>query len=448
MRIFLLIVFAGLMHATRSFAPQAGEDGAGAAGTAVAFGYLLLSALFAGSIFKSFGLPRLTGYLVTGILAGPQVMGLVSLPALDNLEIFNGMAIALIALTAGAELGVREMKPLLRSIFWIIVVAILGVMAILSATIYLCRDLLPFFNDLTLIQAVGVATVLGVTMTAQSPAVVIALRSEMQAEGPVSRTVLGVVVLSDLVVILIFAVVSSLTTTLFGNSADALETAGRLAWEILGSVGAGVLAGLLLAGFFKHVKGGAALFVLAVAFVMAEVGQRVDFDPLIIACAAGALVRNFTAYGHQLLEEIEGSSLAVYVVFFAVTGASIHIDALQLVGIPAAIFVLVRGTGFYGLNWVAGTIARAPMAIRKYAGFGLMPQAGLALALALLFSRTFPDLGATASALVLGGVAINEMVAPILYRFALVKSGEAGAANATPSPELEGEPALATGSGG
>ncbi|MCL4782229.1 MAG: cation:proton antiporter [Bryobacterales bacterium] len=436
------------MHATRSFAPQAGEDGAGAAGTAVAFGYLLLSALFAGSIFKSFGLPRLTGYLVTGILAGPQVMGLVSLPALDNLEIFNGMAIALIALTAGAELGVREMKPLLRSIFWIIVVAILGVMAILSATIYLCRDLLPFFNDLTLIQAVGVATVLGVTMTAQSPAVVIALRSEMQAEGPVSRTVLGVVVLSDLVVILIFAVVSSLTTTLFGNSADALETAGRLAWEILGSVGAGVLAGLLLAGFFKHVKGGAALFVLAVAFVMAEVGQRVDFDPLIIACAAGALVRNFTAYGHQLLEEIEGSSLAVYVVFFAVTGASIHIDALQLVGIPAAIFVLVRGTGFYGLNWVAGTIARAPMAIRKYAGFGLMPQAGLALALALLFSRTFPDLGATASALVLGGVAINEMVAPILYRFALVKSGEAGAANATPSPELEGEPALATGSGG
>ncbi len=445
MRVFLLIVFAGLMHATRSFAPQ---DGAGAAGTAVAFGYLLLSALFAGSIFKSFGLPRLTGYLVTGIVAGPQFLGLVSMPALQNLEIFNGMAIALIALTAGAELGVREMKPLLRSIFWLIVVAVLGVMVILSATIYFCRDLLPFFDHLTMIQAVGVAAVLGVTMTAQSPAVVIALRSEMQAEGPVSRTVLGVVVLSDLVVILIFAVVSSLTKTFFGNSADALETAGRLAWEILGSVGAGVLAGLLLAGFFKYVKGGAALFVLAVAFVMAEVGQRIAFDPLIIACTAGALVRNATSFGHKLLEEIEGSSLAVYVVFFAVTGASIHLDALLVVGIPVAIFVLVRGTGFYSLSWVAGTIARAPLPIRKYVGFGLMPQAGLALALAMLFSRTFPDLGAAAAALVLGGVAINEMVAPVLYRLALVRSGEAGAANADPQPALEGEPVLAAEGGG
>lgn len=440
MRVFLLIVFAGLMHATRSFAPQ---DGAGAAGTAVAFGYLLLSALFAGSIFKSFGLPRLTGYLVTGIVTGPQFLGLVSMPALENLEIFNGMAIALIALTAGAELGVREMKPLLRSIFWLIVVAVLGVMVILSATIYFCRHLLPFFDHLTLIQAVGVAAVLGVTMTAQSPAVVIALRSEMQAEGPVSRTVLGVVVLSDLVVILIFAVVSSLTKTFFGNSADALETAGRLAWEILGSVGAGVLAGLLLGGFFKYVKGGAALFVLAVAFVMAEVGQRIAFDPLIIACTAGALVRNATSFGHKLLEEIEGSSLAVYVVFFAVTGASIHLDALLVVGIPIAIFVLVRGTGFYSLSWVAGTIAGAPLPIRKYVGFGLMPQAGLALALAMLFSRTFPDLGTAAAALVLGGVAINEMVAPVLYRIALVKSGEAGAANAEPQPALEGAPVLA-----
>lgn len=431
MRIFLLIVFAGLMHATRSFAPQAGDGagaGAGAAGTAVACGYLLLSALFAGSIFKSCGLPRLTGYLATGIIAGPQVLGLVSMPMVENLEIFNGMAIALIALTAGAELGIGEMKPLLKSIFWLIVVAVLGVMVTLSITIYLCRDLLPFFGDLSPIQAMGVAAVLGVTMTAQSPAVVIALRSEMQAEGPVSRTVLGVVVLSDLVVILIFALISSVTKTFFGDSADALQTAGSLAWEILGSVGAGVLAGLLLAAFLKHVKGGAALFILTVAFVMAEVGQRIDFDPLIIACTAGALVRNATPFGHKLLEEIEGSSLAVYVVFFAVTGATIHLDALRMVGIPAAIFVLVRGTGFYGFSWLAGTIAKAPMAIRKYAGFGLMPQAGLALALALLFSRTFPDLGVSAAALVLGGVAINEMIAPVLYRFALVRSGEAGAA--------------------
>jgi hypothetical protein len=98
----------------------------------------------------------------------------------------------------------------------------------------------------------------------------------------------------------------------------------------------------------------------------------------------------------------------------------------MVVGFPAIILVLARAAGFIGLGRISTTLAGAPDAVRKYIGFGLMPQAGLALALALLFVKTFPQIGAAASALIFGGVAINEMIAPVLYRFALVKSGEAG----------------------
>jgi hypothetical protein len=115
-------------------------------------------------------------------------------------------------------------------------------------------------------------------------------------------------------------------------------------------------------------------------------------------------------------------------VFFAVAGATVHIRDLLVVGIPALTLVATRATGFATLGWLSASIADAPAEVRKYVGFGLMPQAGLALALALLFVKTFPQFGAPASALVLGAVAINEMVAPILYRFALVKAGEAGKA--------------------
>ncbi len=154
-------------------------------------------------------------------------------------------------------------------------------------------------------------------------------------------------------------------------------------------------------------------------------GQRIDLDPLLIALAAGVFIRNVTAHGHRLQEEIETSSLPVYVVFFAVTGATVHIRELIVVGVPALILVGTRAFGFIALGRVATTLAQAPREVRNFIGLGLMPQAGLALALALLFVRTFPTIGAEASALVFGGVALNELFAPVLYRYALVKTGEA-----------------------
>jgi hypothetical protein len=101
---------------------------------------------------------------------------------------------------------------------------------------------------------------------------------------------------------------------------------------------------------------------------------------------------------------------------------------LMVVGVPALLFVIMRATGFLSLGSLATRVAGAGPVVRKWVGFGLMPQAGLALALALLFVKTFPSFGAEASALVFGSVAINELVAPVLYRMALVKSGETGKA--------------------
>ncbi len=434
MRLLFVLILAGLMHAARSFAPDM-TVGGGAAGTALACGYLLLSAFLMGSIFKSLRLPRLTGYLMTGIVVGPQVLNLVSEPMVSNLQIFNGIATALIALTAGVELDLAAMKPLLKSISWLTTVAVGGTILLISAAVFLLQNRLPFLQKLPPLQAAAVALVLGVTMVAQSPAVVVALQSEMAADGPLTRTVLGVVVISDLLVIVLFALVSSLAKSFLGSNIDALHTAGALAWEILGSIAIGACVGMIISIYLRFVKGRFALFVLAAAFLVAEVGQRIDLDPLLLALSAGVFIRNATSLGNRLQEEIETSSLPVYVVFFAVTGATVHIRELLVVGIPAIVLVLTRATGFVGLGRLATSLADAPAVVKKYIALGLMPQAGLALALALLFVKTFPKIGTAASALVFGGVAINEMLAPVLYRFALVESGEAGKAEQSVLPE-------------
>jgi Kef-type K+ transport system membrane component KefB len=254
----------------------------------------------------------------------------------------------------------------------------------------------------------------------------VALRDELKAAGPVSRTALAAVVLANLVVVLLFAVFSTLTKAVFGSSTVVSATLTTLAWEILGSLAAGAVVGGMLAVYLRRIESGGALFLLVVAFVIAEVGGRLAFDPTLLALAAGATVRNLSSAADKLHGQLQISAMPVFVLFFCVAGATVHLDALAIVWLPALLIVVVRAAGLLaGANLGARMVA-APPTVTRYAGFGLLPQAGLALALSMLFSRMFPEFGAEAAALTLSVVAINELVAPIAYRIALDRSGEAG----------------------
>lgn len=424
MNILLLLTLAGLMHAVRSFSVS-GEPGS-SSGTSLALGYLLVSGFFAGKLLNQIRLPKLTGYLMLGVIVGPFGLALVSKPMVESLSLVNGMAVAMIALTAGTELELETLRPLLRTVTGVALIGVLGTTLLLSAAVYFARGYLPFFSTLNGTQTVVIACVLGVVMVAQSPAVVVALRDELRADGPVSRSALAVVVLADLMVILMFALLSPIAKATFGAGADILGTLATLSWEIGGSLGIGASIGVLLVIYLRKVNVEAALLLPAGAFLIAEVGTRFGLDPLLLALSAGALVRNGSEVADELHARLQVSAMPVYVLFFCVAGANLQLDALPIVWVPATLFVLVRGTGLLLLSRLGARLARAPASVQRYIGFGLLPQAGLALALALLFTRTFPELGAAASALVLSVVALNEILAPAAYRYALVQSGEAG----------------------
>lgn len=442
MNLLLILALGGLMHAARSY-----QVAGSASGTALAFGFVLLTAFFAGRIFAGLRLPKLTGYMVAGIVVGPAVLGLLTPGMVHDLEIVDGVAIAMIALTAGNELDLKAFRPLMRSIYWITLTAVVGTALLLGATVFAIKPFLPFMGELNFLAALAVALVVGVVMAAQSPAVVVALRDEMEADGPMSRTMLGVVVIADLVVILLFAATSSFAKSLIGAPGELSDTLGLLTWELLGSLTSGVLIGALIALYLRFVgRSGAALFVVTVCFVIAEVGSRLQFDPLLVALAAGVLIRNSTRGGDLLHEEIEAASLPVYVVFFAVAGAQIDIAILAGAGLPALLIVLARGAGLIGGARIGAKIAGAPNSVQRYAGLGLLPQAGLALALSSIFAKAFPSFGAEARSLMLGVVALNQIFTPAVYQWALVRSGEAGKrASSEPTlfpEEREAEPSL------
>ncbi len=420
--LILLLAVGGMMHAVRTFA-----GGASSGGIELAFGYLLLAAYFTGKIVGRFGFPKLTGYLIAGVISGPFVLELVAADMGKSLKIVSDVATCIIALTAGSELNLKKLRPTLPTLRNMTFFAVIGAQFAIAAALFLMKPILGFMDSMTLEQSLAVSFMIGVALSAQSPAVVMALLAETGAEGPLSQVVLGSVVLADLVVLVMYSTASTVVGAVIGGGIDVFETALSVTWELLGSVVFGVFVGMLIGRFLLFVKHGASLFAVMVCVVVAEIGARIHLDPLIVMLAAGMWLENFSrADAHDLLKDFEFAQLPVFLVFFALAGGKIDLNLLYSSLIPVVLIALIRGASFYLGTKVACARTHAEPVVAKYAWFGLVPQSGLALALALLVQNTFPTFGAAAGVIVFGVVGLNEMISPVILRAMLVRSGETG----------------------
>src|SRR5690606_28491469 len=174
----------------------------GAADSAMAAGFLFLFAFVLGTIAESLKLPRITGYLLGGLLVGPDVLGILSTDNIADLSVVNGFAIGVIAFVAGAELRPRLLRERGGIILRILLCEI-GVVFVLLAAVALLRAWIPFLAGLPFGAAVAMAFVFASIATVHSPAVTIALLNEVRSGGPVTSTTLGVVVVADVIVVLL-----------------------------------------------------------------------------------------------------------------------------------------------------------------------------------------------------------------------------------------------------
>ncbi|HEY4242994.1 MAG TPA: cation:proton antiporter [Kofleriaceae bacterium] len=419
--LLLLLAVGGLMQAARSFL------GADVAGTELAFGYLLLVAYFTSKILSRIGLPKLTGYIIAGIVSGPFVLKLVTVDMTAALKVVSNAATAIIALEAGSKLNLKAMRPIAGTLRALTVFATFGAIFALTAVLFVLRPFLPFFDQMTTTQSLATCAVIGIVLSAKSPAVVVAMLAEMRAEGPLSQVMLASVVVADLTVIVVFSIASAVASAVIGGGVDVVATSLSVAWELFGSMAFGVAIGMLIGQFLISVRTGAPLFALMVCVVVAEVGARVHLDPLIVNLTAGIWLRNLSrADTNDLLHGFESAQLPVFLVFFALAGSHLDIYALSGSILVVGALVVTRATSFFLGGRFATKVSHAPDVVRKYAWFGLVPQAGLALALATVLADTFPTFGKDAAVLVVGVVGANEMLAPVILRALLLRSGEAG----------------------
>jgi Kef-type K+ transport system membrane component KefB len=434
-----LVSLAYLLRSTQGFQ----EDLLPAGLVVLTLGFTLLASHILGRLLSNLGLPLITGYLLAGIVLGPEGLGLVSLEVKNNLGTINQIALGLIALTAGGELALARLRPRLRAIGWVSSLQTLMVFTLTAGGLigfelvsrrFETPSLLRQGLDLQHVLAMGL--ILGLVATANSPASTVAVINEMRARGPFTTLAIGTTVVKDVVVILLMAVVLMISRG-FVDSGDGLDPGllGRIPLEVMVSLAVGAVLGMALILYLAKVNKEVALLLLAtvifgievVGFVEARFHLHLHF--LLIFIAAGFVVENASARGEVMIQGLERSSLPIYVIFFTFSGVGLDLDSLRRLWPIAVGFVLWRALLLRVSTHIGARLAGEDRNTRQLSWTAFIAQAGISLGLAELVAQQFPHMGNQIRTFVLAVVAVNQLVGPVLFGWALRRVGEQGQAD-------------------
>ncbi|HLZ44253.1 MAG TPA: cation:proton antiporter [Gemmatimonadales bacterium] len=445
-----LVVMAVLQRIARGFGGAPAS--APAAYATIALGCVTLAALLAGTIAHRLRMPRIIGYLLAGFISGPAWLRLVHREDLQALGIVSSGALALIAFAVGNELTLdilrgERRKRLLR--------ILPGVVAVPFAAVALVTlSISPWF-PLTAHQpfrdAIVVALALGMMATVSSPTVTWAVITDLQAHGPLSRETLDVSVLQGVVAVVLLIVVLALASLVASHGA-VMPHVSLLALEIVfGSIALGIVLGGVFVQYVRAIRGSLTLPLLIFAFVVAQaVRLLVGADPVLIALAAGCTVRNVAGGdAERVRDELARCAIPVYVVFFALAGSSLRLDALEEMWPWALLLAGLRVTGLWGglrlVGWRdrrAGASEVRPVWV-EYGWLGLVSQGGLAITLAAVLRRAFPQWNVSLEGLLVAMIGVHELAGPICFQWVLRRAGEITGEGAKEVASAEAEHVLA-----
>jgi Kef-type K+ transport system membrane component KefB len=392
---------------------------------ALVFGFLMLSGFVVGELAAKRQIPRITGYLLAGMACGPSLLALVNREVIEHLRLVDDLALALIALTAGAELKTSRLRARARSIASVTLVQTALVFVATGLGLWLLRPLLTFCHGLASAQVLAVIAVLALIATATSPSTAVAVIIEARSKGDITDTVLGTTVLKDIVVLVGFSLVMSTALPLFSQSGTSqVSTVGGVLLEVPLSLGMGAAFGVLMILYLRFVGRQRMLFIVACAFLSIHLSRTFHLDHLLVAVAAGFTVSNFSRQGAIFLSGLESAAGPVFLIFFCLAGAGLNLKVFLSVWQIALIFILLRGLFTYIGTAAGAALVRDPPSVRRLAWTGFIGQAGVSLGLATLARKSLGLPGAYIADLIVGAIVINQLVGPVAFRWALLRSGE------------------------
>ncbi len=446
MQWLLLVVTLVVLALLQKIARAAGGGGGGPleAQAVLALGSLTLVAYIAGAIVQRFRLPRIIGYLVAGFIAGPAWLKLARGPELQALDVISSGALTLIAFAVGNELTLDPLRGARRiALLRIVAGAMAGPFVFVALVVLTVSPWFPLTAHQPFRDALVVALALGTMAAVSSPTLTWAVSSDIGAEGrgpggPLSRAMLDVSVLQDLAAVMLFVVVLALALPLGSGGAVRPGVAVQALLILGGSIVAGIGLGMATTQYLRVIQHHLVWLLVVFAIVAAQLVRLTGMDAALLGLAAGCALRNVAPeHSERVRAELKRCAIPVYVVFFALAGSNLRFDALADMWPWALLLVALRVTGLWGgLRW-AGTGGAGGGAVWggggggavsadwiNYGWLGLVSQGGLAVTLAAVLRRAFPEWNVTLEALLVAMIGVHQLAGPICFNWVLRRAGE------------------------
>lgn len=408
----------------------------------VAVGFALLASFGLGQLAVRLRLPALTGYVIAGLLLGsplraaipdswliePLSWRVIDSAAAQLLQPIEQIAIGLIALTVGGLVRLDAARTVARTIGGVLlgqVVAVFAAVLLWGAVIGMGLPYvtMPGFEGIGSKAAIGISALIAVFCLSGSPAATLAVLHGTGARGPISRLVLNVVVLKELVVVLLFALVTPfvLTTPPAGST---LSVPVYVLAHVGAALALGTAVGVGIALYLRRVRREVPLFVIAAVVLTAFIAERVGLPPVAVLLPAGIIAANAVGEGEKLVREVAKLSTPLYLVYFTMFGARLRVDHIVALAPFALALVALRMLAIR-LGVAAGARAsNADTTTVRFGWGGFVPQSGVVIGLVGLLGNDLGEAGAALAALVLAAVGLNELIGPVLFRLTLGRAGE------------------------
>lgn len=402
--------------------------------TLIVLGFSILASFTFGEIFAFLKLPRVIGYLIIGIVFGPysdllfgtSLFKVFNERTFGDLSLVNGVTLSLIALTAGMELKIETVKKSIGSFSLIILFKILFIFVLVPAAVFAVSPFVPFLAGAGWQVILASGLILSVIALGTSIELTLVVSNEAKAKGRYVDMILGAAILKDVVVILLLAVVLTVSVSML-NPGAAME-AGiflELGKELLFSLIFGAAWGLLIILYMKYVGQELLLFILVAVIFGSELSRVMHLETLLAFVAAGFVVENFSGAGEKIHGPLQKLSMPIFITFFTVAGASINFISVEKAILLGAVVVIIRAAAIFFAVKSSSAVTKEKSAFKDYGWLGFLSIGGLMLGLGILIGDSVPGIGADLKSVITSIVAINIFIGPVLFKFGIGRSGSA-----------------------
>ena len=396
----------------------------------------LLSGLLLSRLAKLVKLPAVTAYLISGVLIGPFVLGALNIPGIgiiseqiEGFGLISDLALGFIAFSMGNEFRLSQLKKIGKQ------ATVIGVLQALITTVVVDVALIALHFAMPDTLSIPAAIVLASVATATAPAATLMVVKQYKAKGPVTDVLLPVVALDDAVGLVVFAISFGIARSMRTAGVSPLSIILEPLLEIVLSLLLGFVMGLLFTLCEKYFHSRSKRMAVSVTFVMLTValsslkfeigGIHIAFSSLLACMMLGTVFCNICEVSEELMDRADRWTTPVLILFFVISGAELDLSvfAQWTVVVVGIVYIIARSLGkYYGAS-ISARMTKSDPKIIKYLGITLLPQAGVALGMAIKAIELGPD-GAIVRNITLFAVLIYEIVGPFLTKMALTKAGD------------------------